>query len=413
MSGLFQAKNHQLKCSSLFFSTSLAAVSGLMILGYASCVQAKDTGSLGGDGGQEWRSTCQPNDYLIGFNMRTGDDLDAIVPICNPINAEFNDWAGQAYEASNYWGGDGGEYQKVVCDAGSIVTHLIVHMSASKVVNRIGIGCQDLDSPTFADVYPPRIEGQSVGSVVFECEPGEAGVGAFGRSGALIDKMGLQCGPTRYPAAKPPIVAKVDQLPFPSVDESIPVGNAEDFSGSWTSQTDKGATINIKFTVEGNTVEGEFSDSQTNVYDGSLKGTVKNGVLKYESYQPGIDVKGHGKLTIRNNGTFDGGFSYMPKGAVIGDYSRWIGQKTGGSPVIKITPGEGKIGTVIQDVNVCETNEGCDDKDKIGDLKVKDKVTVLNLDNEGNCPDGWRHFKNGKFPDGWAFSGGDFVSIKF
>jgi hypothetical protein len=70
---------------------------------------AWNTRTVGGLGGAPFRSECRPNDVVIGFNVRYGEAIDAIVPICIPLNPQRTEWAGEAYEPTQYFGGSGGK----------------------------------------------------------------------------------------------------------------------------------------------------------------------------------------------------------------------------------------------------------------------------------------------------------------
>lgn len=157
--------------------------------------RARDIGALGGEGGAPFRLACRPGDVMIGFNMRSGSALDAIVPICIGLNPQKTEWGSPAYEASGYVGGNGGNYQKIACKVGYVVRHLHVYMDANKIVNHIRITCADLDSNPgdWHDVVPGQIGGQAIGDLRFNCLDHEWGTGIYGRSGTLVDQLGLQC----------------------------------------------------------------------------------------------------------------------------------------------------------------------------------------------------------------------------
>jgi hypothetical protein len=90
--------------TALFFTTLLAAAPFMLTQSHAV-----DVGWTGGDGGAPFRSECikrgggvvlVPGDAVIGFNMRTGTGLDAIVPICIRVNDVGTEWVGEALRAN-------------------------------------------------------------------------------------------------------------------------------------------------------------------------------------------------------------------------------------------------------------------------------------------------------------------------
>jgi hypothetical protein len=86
---------------------------------------------------------------MIGINMRSGTALDAIVAICIQIDGQRVEWVGQAYDAGDYAGGSGGQYQKIACDPGDVVMSLKVHAGPwgdLTVVKHISIVCRNLVS---------------------------------------------------------------------------------------------------------------------------------------------------------------------------------------------------------------------------------------------------------------------------
>jgi len=173
---------------------------------------ARDIGHVGGDGGGEFNSRCRPNDVVIGFNMRSGTALDAIVPICIPLNAERTEWAGQAYEPTPYKGGGGGSYQKIACRPGDAVRHFHVYAgpwSRLTVVKHVRMTCQDLNSGNWYDVVPGQIAGTVTSDKRFSCGDGEWGTGIYGKHGLLVDRLGFSCD--RIAAANTACVAYADQ----------------------------------------------------------------------------------------------------------------------------------------------------------------------------------------------------------
>ncbi len=185
------------RTASFFASVSFAL--GLVLTGAAHAAPG-DAGSYGGNGGGSFRSQCRPPDALIGINMRSGTALDAVVAICIPLTPDRQEWAGQAYEPTQYWGGGGGGYQKIACQPGDVVRRLRVSRGPwgdLTVVKHIAIECEDLATDYTYKVVPGQTGGTVKGTRWIDCGEGEIGLGIYGRSGALIDKIGLQCGPYR------------------------------------------------------------------------------------------------------------------------------------------------------------------------------------------------------------------------
>lgn len=165
-------------------------------LGAVNEGRAGDVGQYGGSGGGNFRSKCRGSDALIGINMRSGSALDAVVAICIPLTADRKEWGGGAYEPTQYWGGGGGGYQKIACQPGDVVSQLRVSKGPwgdGTVVKHIRIECQDLGSDYVYEVAPGQIAGETNGTRWLTCPSNALGSGIYGRSGALVDKIGLAC----------------------------------------------------------------------------------------------------------------------------------------------------------------------------------------------------------------------------
>lgn len=173
------------------FAAILAITCGL----YATTggAVAYDLGAIGGKGGEAFDSRCRSKDALIGINLRSGTALDAVTAICIPVSKKF-EWAGKAYEPTQYWGGSGGGYQKVACQPGYVVQKLTVYAMRwgdAAVVNSASIRCKNFLTFHEYDVAPRRA-GKIIGSDSNNCDRGYAN-GIHGGYGNLVDRLGLSC----------------------------------------------------------------------------------------------------------------------------------------------------------------------------------------------------------------------------
>jgi hypothetical protein len=153
---------------------------------------ARDVGALGGGGGAEFRQNCRPNDVIIGFRFQSGTALDSITALCAGLNPERTRVVTESYSGREY-GGLGGKPQFLLCKGHHAVRHLHVYMDNNKIVNHFRFTCQRLGSGEWHDAVPANIGGRSVGDVRFSCGEGEWATGIYGRYGALVDQLGLQC----------------------------------------------------------------------------------------------------------------------------------------------------------------------------------------------------------------------------
>ena len=197
---------------------------------------------IGGRGGAQFISHCTGNDLLTGFDLRAGDDIDAIRPLCvtaygprdtsappltkgsglvttikSPLGEKFD-----AVKLENGWyGGTGGRLANVICPVDTpIVIGMYVRSEGVKTftVNNIHLFCgiagpsqeqSEFPSAVFdappAESRPGLLADDPVveGDGTQRCPAGLVAVGANGRSGVWVDALGLICGEAKL-MPKPP-----------------------------------------------------------------------------------------------------------------------------------------------------------------------------------------------------------------
>lgn len=171
---------------------------------------------FGGGGGSQFTARCPQGELLTGFDLWTGDDVDAIRPICIPAVA------GQFRAYPSKFGGDGGAPQQLVCpNETPIVLALNVGAEGvTVVVNNIHLYCGKASATPQRAAFPtaaydgPLYSGEPgfLGRFASEhesqmqrCGAGLVGVGISGRSGKWLDALGLICGaPPALPVAAEP-----------------------------------------------------------------------------------------------------------------------------------------------------------------------------------------------------------------
>ena len=176
---------------------------------------------IGGAGGGQYVTPCPAGQNLGGFQLRTGDDVDAMRPACviSVGPAEIS-----APPVSTPWtGGSGGGERWVVCPA---VTPIVIGMEVSwegvdtVTVNSIHLYCgRAVTTAQAMPAYPaavfdgPRyvpssgwggigIDGDDArrGGDQQSCPAGQVAIGVHGKSGIWLDSMGLICGAPRVSA---------------------------------------------------------------------------------------------------------------------------------------------------------------------------------------------------------------------
>jgi len=189
---------------------------------------------IGGGGGGQFIAPCSANEVLVGFELRAGDDVDAIRPLCavaqgphhvgapyfttdsglirrfSDANREvFNNYSeilGDWTElAPGWYGGVGGGITRVVCPSNQpVVTGMFVAAEGvdTVVVNNIHLFCGFADATSPASEFPAAVfdapNYRPTSSTTFlgvggggdhaqhddntqRCPPGDVAVGVHGR----------------------------------------------------------------------------------------------------------------------------------------------------------------------------------------------------------------------------------------
>lgn len=186
---------------------------GLTGLFAVTASEARDAGALGGGGGGEYRSQCPANTAWFAYVGNYGSALDGIRALCTTVQP--NKTTTGTIE-TDYHGGSGGSRIRRTCPPNSVVTALRVWMDIHKDVTEIDMTCTNLQDGAVA-IQNGRNEGKPISpSVLFSCNPDEIGVGIYGRSGALVDQIGLIC--EKLAVVQPALAAQPKPIEKPTTD---------------------------------------------------------------------------------------------------------------------------------------------------------------------------------------------------
>ena len=210
--------------------TWLAAT--VVFVGYATVSLAatapgpsRDASSNGGLGGVAFRETCGAR-LLIGLRIWQGSALDAIMPVCGEFTDDGRRVNGNTFAGSKF-GGGGGSEKLILCPEASVVRG--IKITTQSTVGNVHLLCRNLTSGQWTEAgtgwtkesggaggfttSPMQYEGQA-----FNCGENEVGYGLHGRSGNLVDSVGLICAQhpsvakTASNAPAPPSPAAAAQL---------------------------------------------------------------------------------------------------------------------------------------------------------------------------------------------------------
>ena len=203
---------------------------------------------IGGGGGGQFQAHCASSELLVGFELRAGDDVDAIRPLCvtaygprdvsaisftvgtglirhftdanREVFGNYSEISGDWSELTSGWyGGTGGGLTNVVCPKDQpIVIGMFVGAEGvdTVIVNNIHLFCglaadtqvvSDFPAAVFdAPAYKASKSAFGFGvdgdparlySNTQRCPTGQVAVGVHGRSGKWLDSIGLICGVPR------------------------------------------------------------------------------------------------------------------------------------------------------------------------------------------------------------------------
>ena len=152
--------------------------------------------AIGGPGGGQFEARCSAGEVLVGFELRVGAYVDAIRPLC--ASAYGSREVGPA-SASQWHGGAGGGFARIACPSEQpIATGLFVgtEVADTKIVNNLLMYCGR--SPDTRVSAPARPDiGHAGHDDTQGCRADQVAVGVHGRSGMLLDAIGLICATPR------------------------------------------------------------------------------------------------------------------------------------------------------------------------------------------------------------------------
>ena len=162
---------------------------GLAGLFTVTASEARDAGAFGGGGGGAYRSQCPANMAWVGYIGNSGSALDGIRALCTTVQADKTT-AGTV--ETDYHGGSGGDRIQRMCTNG-VVTALQVSVDQHNMVQQIDLHCTHLPtSQMTVELGRSHVAPSQQGGFI-KCNADEIGVGIYGRSGVMIDQIGLIC----------------------------------------------------------------------------------------------------------------------------------------------------------------------------------------------------------------------------
>ncbi len=194
----------------------LTLVCGLLYARPAAAQADQVLPVFGGYGGGRFVARCESGEILNGFELRTGDDVDAIRPIC--VAAYAPDVIGPRRPFSNSFGGTGGTVVPLLCpDHAPAIAGIDMWGEGAQtfIVNNVRLYCSVAKPNQPLTEYPSAVfDGPEIHPIDRiqkshqQCPRGLVPVGITGRSGIWLDAFGLICGRLRLHPEKLPEIAK-------------------------------------------------------------------------------------------------------------------------------------------------------------------------------------------------------------
>lgn len=183
---------------------------------------------VGGGGGSQFSARCPQGQLLTGFDLRGGDWVEAIRPIC--IAAYGPADVGPFVPFSSYFGGNGGSARQLVCPRNTpVVTGMYIWSAGvnTESVVELKLFCGvAATTQTPSEVAAAVFEGGGspnfvhYSDVTQRCPTSLVAVGINGRSGIWLDAVGLICGVPKL-SPKPVALGRVQPTSPPGPPKSI------------------------------------------------------------------------------------------------------------------------------------------------------------------------------------------------
>lgn len=180
---------------------SIAVAAGCCVVSPALAQADQLMPPTGGTGGAQYFARCPAGEILNGVELRTGDDVDAIRPICALPYTLTSIGPRDLFPA--FSGGPGGTKTTLLCpDNAPLIAQLLIGSEGERtvIVNNLVLYCTEAHAGRPLPGFPSaRFDGVEIGSVTLHqdmqrCPDGLVAVGINGRSGIWLDSVGLICG---------------------------------------------------------------------------------------------------------------------------------------------------------------------------------------------------------------------------
>ena len=169
--------------------------------GFGAHAQVSNAPQVGGTGGGPFDDGCHSGDVLVGYNVITGKAMNRFAAVCQAQNNGVltgSNYGLRTWGQADYNGGPFFGNETPRCPAGSAIFAMEVWVNKFNELDSVKATCLPLRPNTGAASFLQRTStsgGQATRSGESNCPPGTLAIGVTGRSGALVDSLGLKCSP--------------------------------------------------------------------------------------------------------------------------------------------------------------------------------------------------------------------------
>lgn len=186
---------------SICFGAAILIMSGL-----GASAEITTAMQVGGQGGGPFEDICNGNDVMIGYNVITGKSINTFAAVCQAQNHGV--LVGANYGLRT-WGkndnpGVGAPHHVMFtnrCPGGSAISQMHIWVNKFNELDSVSATCSPLLPNTVGATTINQTltnGGEGFLNDLSTCPQGTVAVGVTGRSGALVDALGLQCSTFKW-----------------------------------------------------------------------------------------------------------------------------------------------------------------------------------------------------------------------
>lgn len=199
-----------MRYSSLFIGVAILVGSA-----FGAYAQTTNTPQVGSTGGAAFDDRCNGTDLMIGYNISENKALSSLQAVCQPQNNGalvgapygLRTWGKQAQGTVGEFAGT----ESLSCPPGQAIFGLTIWQNKFKDIDSVAAVCVPLspNSGPGAQLERTVTFGQAFAEFAIGCGLNGVGVGIAGRSGDVMNSLGLKCSQLVADVPPPTNILKV------------------------------------------------------------------------------------------------------------------------------------------------------------------------------------------------------------